>query len=559
VLLVVVGGAAGDDDVPGGEGCGPLELVAGEEDGGAVGRGVPDEAVEEVASGGVEPGVGLVEEPEPDVPAEEDGERAAAALAGGEAADGDVADALLDAGPVHGVVGVDVRAGGAGPEADVLLDGEVLVEAVVVAEEGDVGADPAAVLAEVVAEDDGVAPHDRHQPGDRSEHRRLAGAVRPSEEHDLPGGDVEVDAGQCGEPPQEADRGAEVDGGVHGDLRKTVPAPLKALQDALRSRAVGVRRVVGAVGRVLVAIGTLLLLFVAYQLWGTGIHEARAQGDLRDEFERSITTTSTSSTTSTTALPGEPTTTTTAEVPPPPPEGRALAVLRIPKLGLDKTVIEGVGVPDLKKAPGHYPGTPLPGQPGNSAIAGHRTTYGAPFYRLNELNPGDRIFVTTKQGQFRFLVEEVKIVKPTQVEVLRQTEDARLTLTTCHPRYSARQRLIVTAVLAPNVDPAPTTTTSTSSTTTTTLPEDVEPSSTIAPTTTEPPRLLFEEQSLSGDRAAAGPTVLWGVIAALVAAVVWFISRKWRKWPAYLLGAPFFLIALFLFYENVARLLPANI
>ena len=70
---------------------------------------------------------------------------------------------------------------------------------------------------------------------------------------------------------------------------------------------------------------------------------------------------------------------------------------------------------------------------------------------------------------------------------------------------------------------------------------------------------VFEEQSLSGDRAAAGPTALWGSISALVAFAVWLLSKKWRKWPAYLLGAPVFLVVLFVFYENVARLLPANI
>jgi sortase A len=283
---------------------------------------------------------------------------------------------------------------------------------------------------------------------------------------------------------------------------------------------------VGGLGRALIAFGVLVLLFVAYQLWGTGLHEARAQHDLRRQF----------ATVTTTTVPGAPTTSTTS--PPPTPTGAAVAVIRIPRIGVDKAVVEGVGVPDLKKGPGHYPGTPLPGQPGNAAVAGHRTTYGAPFYRLNELQPGDPILVTTRQGAFRYRVEGTKVVKPWQTEVLDASTDAELTLTTCNPRFSARERLVVVASLVSNPAPAP--------------PPTVPPR---RPTT----KVAFDEPSLSGDRSAAWPTVRWGALAALVALLVWFAGRRWRRWPAYLLGAPLFLVVLFVFYENVARLLPANI
>jgi sortase A len=284
---------------------------------------------------------------------------------------------------------------------------------------------------------------------------------------------------------------------------------------------------VGGLGRALIAFGVLVLLFVAYQLWGTGIHEARAQHDLRRQFAAGTTTT----------VPrGAPTSSTTAA--PPTPSGDAVAVIRIPRIGVDKAVVEGVGVPDLKKGPGHYPGTPLPGQPGNAAIAGHRTTYGAPFYRLNEVQPGDAILVTTHQGTFRYQADGTKVVKPWQTEVLAPSTDARLTLTTCNPRFSARERLVVTASLRSEPAPAPPTT---------------------LPPTKAHPRVTFEEPSLSGDRSAAWPTVGWGLLAALVALLVYLAGRRWRRWPAYLLGAPLFLVVLFVFYENVARLLPANI
>jgi sortase A len=122
--------------------------------------------------------------------------------------------------------------------------------------------------------------------------------------------------------------------------------------------------------------------------------------------------------------------------------------------------VEGVSVRDLQKGPGHYPSTPLPGQAGNAAIAGHRTTYGAPFGDLGRLATGDEMLVTTRAGEFRYVIDRIDIVSPGQVEVLDPTPEARLTLTTCHPKYTARQRLVVSGVLvgpAP-ADPAPTAT-----------------------------------------------------------------------------------------------------
>src|SRR5207253_1324674 len=85
----------------------------------------------------------------------------------------------------------------------------------------------------------------------------------------------------------------------------------------------------------------------------------------------------------------------------------------------DKAVVEGVGTEDLKKGPGHYPQTPMPGQKGNAAIAGHRTTYGHPFYDLDSLKPGDDVLVSTKQGKFRYQVDHSTVVDPHDVQVLR--------------------------------------------------------------------------------------------------------------------------------------------
>ena len=120
----------------------------------------------------------------------------------------------------------------------------------------------------------------------------------------------------------------------------------------------------------------------------------------------------------------------------------------IPKIGVDKFVVEGVGVPDLRKGPGHYPTTPLPGHVGNSGIAGHRTTYGAPFGDLDKLGAGDHIRVTTREGSFEFVVDEkngIQVVQPGDLAVLRTDPAdtaAHLTLTTCNPKYSASERLV---------------------------------------------------------------------------------------------------------------------
>lgn len=124
------------------------------------------------------------------------------------------------------------------------------------------------------------------------------------------------------------------------------------------------------------------------------------------------------------------------------------SAIRIPDIGLDQAVVAGVARADLRLGPGHYPGTALPGQPGNMVISGHRTTYTKPFHDLDRLEPGDSIFVDTPNGSYEYVVESTTIVVPENVEPLRQTTEPVLTLTTCHPKGSARQRLVVLAVYA---------------------------------------------------------------------------------------------------------------
>ena len=177
-------------------------------------------------------------------------------------------------------------------------------------------------------------------------------------------------------------------------------------------------------GRTFIAAGVTILAFLAYQLFGTNVVTQRDQNRLRAHFVAEASDDSTG-----TNL------------------GEGIAIIRIPKIGLDRIVVEGVGVEDLKKGPGHFPGTALPGQKGNVVISGHRTTYGAPFYRLDELAVGDKITLVDLTDTYTYKVTETKIVKPTDLTVVVPSTDSRLTLTTCHPRFSARQRLIVIASL----------------------------------------------------------------------------------------------------------------
>jgi sortase A len=139
---------------------------------------------------------------------------------------------------------------------------------------------------------------------------------------------------------------------------------------------------------------------------------------------------------------------------PTPTNDTGFALIRIRSLGLEAVVFEGVAAETLNKGPGHMPGTALPGQPGNSVISGHRTTYGRPFYDLDLLSAGDRIEVETAVGVHVYEVRESFVVAPTDVWVTDDRPGGWLTLTTCHPRFSARERLIVTAemVQGPNLE-----------------------------------------------------------------------------------------------------------
>jgi sortase A len=194
------------------------------------------------------------------------------------------------------------------------------------------------------------------------------------------------------------------------------------------------------IGKYLITLGLLTIGFVVYEYWGTGYLTQRAQNSLRagvathglvhysvpDQFgvikqERR------------------------------PIRGKALGYIKIPRLNLDMIFVQGGADPltevgPLKLGPAHYVRTPMPGQGGNVAIAGHRTTYLHPFWGLNDMRKGDLITLETSAGIFVYRVIWSKVTVPTDVSVLAPTAKPSLTLTTCNPRFSARQRLDVRAV-----------------------------------------------------------------------------------------------------------------
>lgn len=265
------------------------------------------------------------------------------------------------------------------------------------------------------------------------------------------------------------------------------------------------RYFVGTLGKILIATGLLMFGFVAYQLWGTGIETARAQDRLENQFEQLLVDNGVVVDEVPTVEPGDVATDVdpaTAEeidaddpgaatqvddpgddgpgadpqiagpitqaVPiavdlsdqaveqdpiPQPLRGDPLLRLEIPRIGRDDIVVPGVTLNDLKSGPGHYPETPLPGQLGNAAIAGHRTTYGAPFINVDRLQPGDEIITTLLNGdRFVYEVTFVEVVEASDYRVVTTSDPniAELTLTSCHPKYTAQKRIVVHSVLNPD-------------------------------------------------------------------------------------------------------------
>lgn len=225
-----------------------------------------------------------------------------------------------------------------------------------------------------------------------------------------------------------------------------------AVTDRSRRRR-GWTRFVGLLGWTLVAGGVVILLYLAYVMFYTNLVTDRAQGELLERWELDYG--AADEAVSEQAPPAE-----SGPSPTPVEVGDAYAVMWFQRPGSDVRpvhadplfVVEGVDLETLKQGPGHYPGTAGPGQPGNFALAGHRTTYGAPFYHLDQLRAGDEIHVVDRQRRpWVYEVTDTRVVHPDETWVVGpdplQTGEPVLSLTTCEPRFSAAKRLIVFAEL----------------------------------------------------------------------------------------------------------------
>lgn len=336
-------------------------------------------------------------------------------------------------------------------------------------------------------------------------------------------------------------------------------------------------RILGGIGRAMMSAGVLILLFVAYQLWGTGLQTSQAQDRLAKTFDEQLQQVQRDAGATTTAAPA-PVADDEAAAPPAPLSlsdlakdprvqalvkdkvyqwGEPIGKITIPKIGVDFWIVEGVELSLLDEAPGHFPNTPFPGQPGNAALAGHRTTFKAPFNRIDELSAGDKITVETLQGKFTYEVLPQAggvghyIVAPDGVQILADKGDNRLTLMACHPKYSAAQRIVVEAKLVDN--PAEKTKPSKK-------PEGYTDAAAINQLGQEQRTELGDlAQLANGDDSARGPAIAFSLGAALVWLVVAIIGWIWRKakWPAYAVGLPFFGILLWHAFDSINRALPA--
>ena len=299
-------------------------------------------------------------------------------------------------------------------------------------------------------------------------------------------------------------------------------------------------------------IGILVLLFLVYQLWGTRFEEAQSQARLRISFAH------------TAAVPNPPAPRSAPSNSPSQPHGAPIlapvatlpggvvARLEIPSIHVDQYVVEGTTDVDLRKGPGHYVGTPLPGEPGNVAIAGHRTTFGAPFNRIGRLRPGDSIIASTRDGEFEYVVATQRSVSPSQVSVIDDYGDNRLTLTTCTPEFSATQRLVVVAMLRGRVSPAAL------------VVAHVTPPVVPRPTPVHPASAVAARALLGsgpgGWRLHALPAVLaWG--GALVALALAYrpVRRRLPPLAAVTVLAPFWLVGMMYLFHQATSFLPSNV
>jgi sortase A len=211
-----------------------------------------------------------------------------------------------------------------------------------------------------------------------------------------------------------------------------------------------VRTVIRGFGELLLTLGAVVLLFVAYLLWGTALRASSAQHQLSSELNHDWPAAPPPAGGGAAAMPARP-----DHIHP--VTGQPFAFIRIPAFGAhwQFTIVQGTALAQLNVSPGHVPGTQLPGQVGNFAVAGHRVTAGNPFWGLPSLRAGDFVYIDTKVNTYTYRVTGTQQVLPSDTAVLdpvpghpgEQPAKRMITLITCNPAWTGTHRVIVTGVL----------------------------------------------------------------------------------------------------------------
>ncbi|MBI2710239.1 MAG: class E sortase [Actinobacteria bacterium] len=347
-------------------------------------------------------------------------------------------------------------------------------------------------------------------------------------------------------PPPPAPRAMAGPGGIAAAPSPAPsPPPAAPLGAAVARGRTDRRTVLRGLGQGLTAVGAVLALFLAYQVWTSGIVHSRAQQLLVPSFRaaalrRAALASSASAATDdgqsgllTSGSGSDPAPAGPTALPPPPSAGAPIAILQVPSIGIDEVVVQGAGAAQLRSGPGHDPSTSMPGEPGASAIAGARVGYGGPFRALDRVRRGADVFVTTWAGRFRYEVESVAVVRSGEPDPVRAERPwSSLVLLTSAPRFLATQRLAVVARLRTR----PLT----------------------GPLATKPSALQPGPGAFGGARGGVVPLVLRSQLLVVAFFVSRRLYRRWLRWPTYLLTSPVLLALLIGVFESLGSLLPAT-
>lgn len=260
------------------------------------------------------------------------------------------------------------------------------------------------------------------------------------------------------------------------------------------------------------AVAITVIAFVVFVVSLSGLVHARRQVGLQRRFRAEL------------AVNGAPV---SGDI----PTGAPVAILQIPRIGLDEVVVEGSRSTQLVNGPGHLVGTPLPGQPGNSVLGGRRTAYGGPFGRLGSLHAGDPIRVTTGEGNVTYRVTGVANLVGTDASFVQYRNDDRLTLFTANSTWDPTGRLVVTAAL------------------------DGRP----LPATDRTAEIDASALGLSGDRSAAPNVHGWLELLAAAALGAAYAAARWSRARTWLFFSPVLVLLVWQLFQSLMRLLPGTI